>query len=133
MSDSKEVPSDVDGASCPSRCYASVYDDIVAKRKLMNTPMAMGKHTAANAKYCKEIIEELQVAGHHSAADWAIWMLWWRMMDWQTAKQVDGMRLEEIAQLRKRIDALETEEREGWCGHCACQSCYDAKRKADHW
>lgn len=23
--------------------------------------------------------------------------------------------------------------REGWCGHCACQSCYDAKRKADHW
>jgi hypothetical protein len=24
MSDSKEVPSDVDGASCPSRCYASI-------------------------------------------------------------------------------------------------------------
>lgn len=23
MSDSKEVPSDVDGASCPSRCYAA--------------------------------------------------------------------------------------------------------------
>ena len=25
------------------------------------------------------------------------------------------------------------DEVEGWCGHCACQSCYDAKRKADHW
>lgn len=25
MSDSKEVPNDVDGASCPSRCYAALH------------------------------------------------------------------------------------------------------------
>jgi hypothetical protein len=126
-------PKDADEGFDSSDCYASVYDEIVAKRKAMGVPMAVGKHTAANSKYCKETIEALQATGHHSAADWAIWMLWWRMMDWTTAKQVDEMRLEEIAELQKRIDALETEEREGWCGHCACQSCHDAKRKADHW
>lgn len=24
-------------------------------------------------------------------------------------------------------------DQESFCGHCACQSCYDAKEKADHW
>lgn len=86
-----------------SHCYASVYDEIVAQRKAMGVPMAVGKHTAANSKYCKETIEALQATGHHSAADWAIWMLWWRMMDWTTAKQVDEMRVQEIAELRQRI------------------------------
>jgi len=37
------------------------------------------------------------------------------------------------SEMQDRIDAIESEEREGWCGHCACQSCYDSKRKADHW
>lgn len=36
-------------------------------------------------------------------------------------------------EMQDRIDEIEREDREGWCGHCACQSCYDAKRKADHW
>lgn len=36
-------------------------------------------------------------------------------------------------EMQDRIEAIEQEDREGWCGHCACQSCYDAKRKADHW
>ena len=33
MSDSKEVPSDVDGASCPSRCYA-IGDRVIATRDI---------------------------------------------------------------------------------------------------
>lgn len=36
-------------------------------------------------------------------------------------------------EMQDRIDEIEREDREGWCGHCACQSCYDAKRKADFW
>lgn len=38
-----------------------------------------------------------------------------------------------IEELDKELTSAETEEREGWCGHCACQSCYEAKREADHW
>lgn len=49
-------------------------------------------------------------AGFRTAADWAIWMLWWRMMDWTTAKQVEEMRLQETAELRQRIDQLERQE-----------------------
>ena len=104
-------PKDDDEGFGEIHCYASVYDEIVAKRMAMGVPMAVGKHIAANSKYCKETIEELQATGHHSAADWAIWMLWWRMMDWTTAKQVDEMRLEEIASLRQRVDQLEREKR----------------------
>ena len=83
--------------------YKSVYNDIVKKRIDTKIPMAVGKHTAANAKYCKETIEALQATGHHSAADWGIWMLWWRMMDWQTAKHVDEMRLEDASQFRDEV------------------------------
>ncbi len=110
MSELNEQSDSVDGFGS-SQGYAAVYDDILSKRKAMGVPMAVGKHTAANAKYCKETIEALQATGHRSAADWAIWMLWWRMMDWQTASQVDEMRLEEIASLRKRIDQLERDKR----------------------
>ena len=88
-------------------CYDLVYGEIIKDRKATNVPMAVGKHTAANAKYCRETIEALQNTGHSSAADWAVWMLWWREMDWQTAKQVDQMRLEEIEKLKKRIEELE--------------------------
>ena len=60
----------------------------------------------------------------------------WQLADWLTtqtrAAMQKGAELA-IAEMQKRIDALEAEEREGWCGHCACQSCYDAKRRADHW
>jgi len=94
-----------------SHCYASVYDEIIRKRKEAGGNMAMGKHTAANATCCQRVIEDLQSAGLCNIADWAIWMMWWRMMDWQTAKQVDEMRLEEIASLRQRIDQLEREKR----------------------
>lgn len=94
-----------------SRCYASVYEEIIRKRKEAGGNMAMGKHTAANATCCQRVIEDLQSAGLCNIADWAIWMLWWRMMDRQTAKQVDEMRLEEIALLRQRIDQLEREKR----------------------
>ena len=90
-------------ASSQLTALESVYDKLVCQRIEAKVPMAMGKHAAANAKYCQEIIEELQAAGHHSAADWAIWMLWWRMMDWQTAKQVDDMRLEDNARLRELL------------------------------
>jgi len=89
----------------------SVYGEIISKRKSNGVSMAVGKHTAANAKYCKQVVEALQATGNHSVADWAIWMLWWRMKDWQTAQQVDEMRLEEIAELRQRIDRLERENR----------------------
>ena len=84
-----------------------VYGEIIKDRKATNVPMAVGKYTAANAKYCRETIEALHNTGHSSAADWAVWMLWWREMDWQTAEQVDQMRLEEIDKLQKRIDELE--------------------------
>lgn len=94
-----------------SHCYASVYDEIIRKRKAAGGNMAMGKHTAANATCCQRVIEDLQSAGLCNIADWAIWMLWWRMLDWQTAKQVDEMRLEEIASLRQRIDQLDREKR----------------------
>lgn len=36
-------------------------------------------------------------------------------------------------EMQDRIDEIESEDREGWCGHCACQSCYDAKRAVDRW
>jgi hypothetical protein len=105
------TPNDADRDSVASHCYASVYDEIIRKRKAAGGNMAMGKHTAANARCCKAVVEQLQDSGLHNAADWAIWMLWWRMMDWQTAKQVDEMRLEEIASLRQRIDQMEREKR----------------------
>ena len=109
------------------------YDAIIDDRVHRGDNMAVSKHKAANAAYCERIIRRLQSNGQHEEADMIVWLLWWRAMDSQTARRVDEMRLEEIAQLREQIDAMELEEREGWCGHCACQSCYDAKRKADHW
>lgn len=40
-------PKDDDEGFGEIHCYASVYDEIVAKRKAMGVPMAVGKHTAA--------------------------------------------------------------------------------------
>lgn len=37
------------------------------------------------------------------------------------------------SEMQVRMNGIDFAEHEGWCGHCACQSCYDAKRKADHW
>jgi uncharacterized membrane protein len=91
--------------------YASAYSDLIAERKATGVPMAIGKHTAANAMYCKQTIEALQATGHHSAADWAIWMMWWRMQDRTVAQQIDDMRVEEIKSLQKRVDELEGEKR----------------------
>jgi hypothetical protein len=87
-----------------------VYGEIIKDRKATNIPMAVSKHKAASAKYCKETIEALQATGHHSAADWAVWMLWWREMVLQTAKQVDQMRLEEIERLNKLVDELKAKQ-----------------------
>lgn len=39
----------------------------------------------------------------------------------------------EIAVLRTQAHYDAREEKEGWCGHCSCQACCDASRKADHW
>ena len=36
-------------------------------------------------------------------------------------------------EMQKRIDENESEDNEGWCGHCACQSCHDARAKVDCW
>ena len=91
--------------------YASVYNELIAERKAAGTPMALGKHTAANVNYCKAVIKTLQEAGHNTTADWAIWMLWWRMQDRTLAQQIDDMRVQEIQSLRKRIDELEREKR----------------------
>lgn len=92
--------------------FISVYGEIIRKRKESSAPMAMGKHTAANATCCQRVIEDLQAAGLCNIADWAIWMLWWRMKDWQLAKDIDQMRLEEIALLRKKIEQLEKDKDE---------------------
>lgn len=51
--------------------------------------------------------------------------------DSQTAKEVEEIRLREIAELRKRLDAMESEDRRWYCGHCACRSCSEARRKAN--
>lgn len=52
-------------------------------------------------------------------------------MDSQTANEVEEIRLREIAELRKRIDAMESADRRWYCGHCACRSCSEARRKAN--
>jgi len=87
------------------------YDSIIKDRVHRGDDMAVGKHKAANAAYCERIIQRLESDGKREEADMVVWLLWWRMKDWQTAKQVDEMRLEEIASLRQRIDQLEREKR----------------------
>ena len=34
-------------------------------------------------------------------------------------------------EMQLRIDKIESEEHEGWCAHCACQSCVDSKEKTE--
>lgn len=57
------------------------YDAIVRDWKQAGKTLAMGKHTAANATTCRKVITELEAAGMHEAASWALWMLWWRLND----------------------------------------------------
>ena len=76
------------------------YDAIIKARKNKGG-MAMGKHKAANAVCCERIIGQLELAGMLEERDWAVWMLWWRTMDWQTQQQVREMQQEEINRLKK--------------------------------
>lgn len=87
----------------------SPYDAIIRDRVNRGVRMLVGKHKAANAAHCKRIIDELDSACQGEAADTIFWLLWWRSMDWQTAKQVDEMRLEEIAELKKQTRESEGE------------------------
>lgn len=82
------------------------YNEIIRKRQKLNTPMAVGKHTAANAGYCDKVIENLREAGCHAEADWAIWMLWWRISDRQTQQQIDEQRQEEITNLQQEVEDI---------------------------
>ena len=87
--------------------------DAIIKKRMDGRTMTMGKHKAANAATCERIISSLENgnATQREAAEWAIWMVWWRLMDSQTQQQIDEMRVEEIAALRKRVDQLEREKR----------------------
>ncbi len=106
-----------DRRSAATDCYPSdsehPYDAIVRDWKRDGKTLAMHKHTAANAATCRRIIEELEAAGMHEAASWALWMLWWRWQDSVTHSCV--------------VEDLERDV--GYCGHCACQSCYDERER----
>lgn len=107
-----EPKTNADATSSESHCYASrPYAGIIKKRRDKGTGMAVRKHTAANAVFCQRVIDELDAAGMQEAADWAVWILWHRTMDWQTSDQVNQMYQEEIQALRARIDTLEREKR----------------------
>jgi hypothetical protein len=45
---------------------------------------------------------------------------------WDTIKKIYAMAVQHLARPLEEDD-----DPQGWCGHCACQSCYDAKRKND--
>ena len=86
------------------------YDSIIKSRQ-GKCGMALDKHTAADAACCERIIRQLGKAGISEECDWAIWMLWWRTMDWKTQQQIQEMQQETICQLRERIDLLERQKR----------------------
>lgn len=117
----------------PLERKSHVYDAIIRERSQRGEKFSVGKHTAANVAHLTRVIADLESEGKTEAAETIIWLLWWRIKDSQWHDQVDEMRVEEISQLRSRLERIEHEEQEGWCGHCACQSCYDAKRRNDHW
>lgn len=75
----------------------SAYDEIIVKRIRSGVDMTISKHRAANAAYCSRVIAKLEAAGQQETADLITWLLWWRSLDWQTAKQVDAMRREQLA------------------------------------
>ena len=87
--------------------------DAIIKKRMDGRVMSIGKHKAANAATCERIISSLENgnATQRDAAEWAVWMVWWRLMDSQTHGQIEEMQREEIASLRKRIDELEREKR----------------------
>lgn len=117
----------------PLERKSHVYDGIIRERSTRGEKFSVGKHTAANVAHLTRVIAELESDGKKEAAETIIWLLWWRIKDSQWHDQVDEMRVEEINELRSRLERIEHEEQEGWCGHCACQSCYDAKRRNEHW
>lgn len=56
--------------------------------------MSMGKHTAANAATCQRLIKRLIDTGDEEAAEWAIWTLWWRLLDKDIINNLGKMYLE---------------------------------------
>ena len=60
---------------------SKTYESIIRDRQQMNGGMLVGKHKAANANFCDRMIKEIKAAGLDEAADWAVWMVWWRLSD----------------------------------------------------
>jgi len=86
-------------------CYKSLIDEwIMAGKK-----MAMSKHSAVNAATCRRIIESLEKAGMHDAASWALWMLWWRIGEWQLQVHIRDYHKGELEQLRAEAERLRRE------------------------
>jgi crossover junction endodeoxyribonuclease RuvC len=50
-------------------------------REYKQRKMGLEKHQAANVATCSRIIEHLDSIGEIEAADWALWMIWWRLRD----------------------------------------------------
>lgn len=70
----------------------------------------VGKHTAANAKHIRELLEDLtaaeaaastafETAVYSRAIDWAIWMLWWRASDFCMQQEL----LNELMHLERKV------------------------------
>lgn len=82
------------------------YDDIIRRRQ-DGRVLTIGKHTAANAATCERIISELEAAGMHDAAAWALWMVWWKQADSIRFEQLEELYREEIKELRKDLSSEE--------------------------
>ena len=74
------------------------YDKIIRRWKDDGKKMAMGKHKAANVVTCEKVITELEEAGHHEAASWCLWMLWWRWQDSITHQAIQEQLEEELSE-----------------------------------
>lgn len=46
---------------------------------------------------------------------------------WDTIKAIYAMAVKHLARPSVELDG----DAEGWCGHCACQSCYEAQQRND--
>lgn len=76
-------------------------------------------------KELKEFADDGEVGGFY--AHYA------RYLEWNNIHSPQRKLLHKMALMAAFQSPDQNEDVEGWCGHCACQSCYDAKRKADHW
>ena len=84
-----------------SPCYPEhPYDAIVREWKKTGKSLSMHKHTAANAKTCQRIIEQLESAGMHEEASWALWQLWWRWQDSVTHEAIQQQYRDELSEAR---------------------------------